>query len=54
MKRDKYVDLAKEQKRLWNIKVMVIPIVICALGITTKGFVQELEDFEKRGRVETI
>ena len=31
-KRDKYQDLARELKRLWNMKVTVIPIVIGALG----------------------
>ena len=32
----------------------VIPIVISALGPLTKWMVQELEDFEIRGRVEII
>ena len=40
----KFLDLGKEVKKLRNIKVMVIPIVISALGIVTKGLVQELED----------
>ena len=32
-KRDKYLDLAREiKKKTWNMKVMVIPIVIGALG----------------------
>ena len=30
-KRDKYLDLAKELKTFWNIKVTVIPILIGAL-----------------------
>ena len=38
-KRDKYPDLARELKKLWNMKVMVIPIVIGALGTVTKGLV---------------
>ena len=33
-------------------EVTVIPIIIGALGIVTKGFLQELDDLEKRGRVE--
>ena len=41
-------------KTLWNMKVMVIPIVIGALGIVTKGLVQGLEGLGIRGRVETI
>ena len=43
-----------ELKKLWNMKVRVIPIVIGALGTVTKGLVQGLEDLEMRGRVETI
>ena len=38
-KKDKYLDLAKELKKLWNMKVTVIPIVIGALGTVTKGLV---------------
>ena len=29
-KKDKYIDLARELKKLWNVKVTVIPIVIGA------------------------
>ena len=43
-KRDKYLDLARELKKLWNINMKIIPIVIGALGTVTKGSVQELED----------
>ena len=39
-KRDKYMDLARELKKLWNIKVTIIPIVMGALGTVTKGLVQ--------------
>ena len=31
-RRDKYLDLARELKKLWDMKVAVIPIVIGALG----------------------
>ena len=31
-KRDKYLELAGEWKKLWNVKVTIIPIVIDALG----------------------
>ncbi len=46
-KKDKYLDLAREQKTntLWNI-VPVIPIVIGALGTILKGLVKGLEDLE--------
>ena len=36
------------------MKMTAIPIVIDALGTVIKGLVQELEDFEIRGRKETI
>ena len=36
-KKDKYLDLARELKKLWNMKVTIIPIVIGAFGIVTKG-----------------
>ena len=54
MKRDKYLDLAREFKKLWNMKVMMIPIVIGVLSTVTKGLVQGLEDLEIRKQVETI
>ena len=34
-KRDKYLDLARELKKLWNMKVTIIPIVIGAFGSAT-------------------
>ena len=52
VKRDKYLDLAREQEKLWNMKVTVIPLV--KLGTDTKGLIQRLEDLEIRGQVETI
>ena len=52
--RDKYLHLTKELKKLYNIKVTIIPIVVGALGGVTKGFVQGLENLEIRGRVETV
>ena len=53
-KRDKYLDLARELKKLWNMKVTVIPIVIGAFGTITKELLKGLEDLEVGGRVETI
>ena len=37
-KRDKYQDLTRELKKLWNMKVTVIQIVIGAFGTVTKGW----------------
>ena len=53
-KKDKYLDLAKESKRLWNMKVTIVPIVIGALDTITKGLLKDLEDLEVGGLVETI
>ena len=36
-KRDKYLDLARELKKLWKMKMTIIPIVIGAFGTVTKG-----------------
>ena len=52
-KNDKYLDLDRELKKPWNMKVTVIPIVIGALGTVAKGLIKELEDLEITGRVET-
>ena len=38
-KRDKYVDLARERRKQWNMKVTAIPIEICALGAVSKGLI---------------
>ena len=53
-RRDKYLDLARELKKIWHMKVPVIPVVIGAFDTVTKGLLKWLEDWEIRGRVETI
>ena len=53
-KKDKYLDLARELKKLWNMQVTVTPIVIGAFGTVTKGLQKGLEDLEVGGRMETI
>ena len=53
-KKDKYLDLARELKKLWNMKVTIIPIVIGAFGTVTKGLLKGLEDLEVGGQVEAI
>ena len=53
-KKDKYLDLARELKKLWNMKVTIVPVVIDVFGPVTKGLLKGLEDFEVSGRVETI
>ena len=53
--KDKYLNLAREFKKLRNMKVTIIPIVIGAFGTVTKGLLKGLEDLEVGGwrKVET-
>ena len=37
-KKDKYIDLSRELKKLWNVKMTIISLVISAFGTVTKGF----------------
>ena len=53
-KRDKYLDLARELRKLWNVKVTMIPIVIDALGMIPKGLERGLEELEIRGWTKII
>ena len=52
--KDRYLDLTRELKKLWNMKVTIIAIVIGVFGTVTKGLLYGLEDLEVGGRVETI
>ena len=52
--KDKYLDLARELKKLWNMLMAIIPIVIGAFGTVTKGLLLGLEDLEVGRRLETI
>ena len=36
-KKDKYLDLPWELKKIWNVKVRIVSIVIGAFGTVTKG-----------------
>ena len=53
-KKDKYLDLARKLKKLWNIQVTIIPIVIGAFGTVTKWVLKGMEDLEVGWRLETI
>ena len=39
-KKDKYLDLAQQLKKLWDMKVTIIPIVISTFGIVTKRIIK--------------
>ena len=45
-KKDKYLDLVRELKKLWNMKETIIPIVISAFGTVTKRLLKGLGDLE--------
>ena len=49
-----YFDLSRELKKLWNMKVTIMLIVIGGLGTVIKGLVQGLEGLKATGRVKTI
>ena len=53
-KKDKYLDLGRELKKLWNMNVTTVPIVIGAFCTITKELLKGLEDLEVDGRVKTI
>ena len=53
-KKEKRLGLARELKKLWNMMVTIILIVIGAFGILTKGLLKRMDDLEVGGRVETI
>ena len=43
-KKDKYIDLARELKKLGNMQVTIIPVVIGTFGTVNKGLLKGLED----------
>ena len=53
-KKVKYLNLARKLKKLWNMQMTIIPIVIGMFGTVTKGLLKGLKDLEVGGRVETI
>ena len=54
MKRETSAFTLSENKRLWNMRVTVIPVVIAALGIDFKGLKREVEELKIEERIETI
>ena len=53
-KKDKYLNLARELKKLWNMKGTIVPIGIGTFGTITRGLLNGREDLEVGGREETI
>ena len=50
-KNNKLLDLVRELKKLWNMKVIIIPIVIGAFDRVNKWLLKGLEVLEGKGRV---
>ncbi len=40
---NKYLDLARELRKLWNVRVTLIPLVICVFGTVPKILKRELD-----------
>ena len=53
-KTEKYMDLARELKKLWNMKLKVLPIVIDALGTVLRSLMKEMMELEIRRKIGTI
>ena len=49
-KKDNYLDLARELKKLWNMKVTIIPLMIGVFGTVTKGLLKVLGDLADEWR----
>ena len=50
-KRNKYLDVTRELRKLWDMKV--IAIVYEALGMVTKGLIRGLKELEIERRMKT-
>ncbi len=51
---DEYLDLARELKNMWNVKVTEITIVLGLFGAVLKCLEKKPEELEIRWRIETI
>ena len=51
-KKDKNIDLARELKKLWNMKLTIVPIVIGAFGTISKELLKGLEELEVGGTIQ--
>ena len=52
-KKNKNLNFSRELKKLWNMNVTIIPIVIGVFCTVTKRLLKGLEDLEVEGWVET-
>jgi hypothetical protein len=50
---EKYQDLARELRKLWNTRTEVIPIVIGALGTLAKQFSERMRGWDRNTNLGT-
>ena len=50
----KYQDLARELRTLWQVKVKVVPVVVGALGTISKALEKHLKEIGTSVRVELL
>ncbi len=53
-KKDVYLDLARELKKMCNMKVTFIPLIIGSLSTVIEGLLKGQENLGIKGRVEAI
>jgi hypothetical protein len=53
-KKLKYKNLSIEIQRMWNMKCLVIPVVIGATGIVTKGLTKYLETIPGKHSIDSL
>ena len=51
---DKYLDLARELKELYNMKLTMVPVIVGVPGTVPKGLEKRMEEQEIRGKVEIV
>ena len=47
-KKNKYLDFVRELKKLWNMRIKIIPILVGVLGTVPKNLEKELMGLEIR------
>ena len=53
-KLDKYLDLARKLKKLWNVKVTFIPVIVGVLGTVDKNLKKRLCELKMKRRIEIL
>ena len=51
---NKYLELARKLKKLWNMRAMIVPIIVSTLGMIYKSLQRVLEELEIKGIIKTI